>query len=87
MQTLTPDILLQYMKHAFSGDEKLKAEGAAFAEILRTHLTAENVDRGEAFFSELVNLADTDISMFDYAGFRARLSAFLAGSPAISVIS
>ncbi len=87
VQELKPDVLLQYMKHAYTGDDKLKAEGAAFAEILRAHLTADNVERGEAFFSELVNLAQTDISMFDYAGFHTRLAEFLAASPAVSVIS
>ena len=87
VQSMKPDLLLQYMKHAFSGDEKLKAEGSAFAEILRTHLTAENVDRGEEFFASLINLADTDVTMFDYAGNKDRLTAFLSASPAFTVIS
>ena len=86
-QVLKPDILVQYMKHAYSGDDKLRAEGAAFAEILRTHLTAENVGAGEAFFSDMVNYADTDISMFDYQRARDALTAMLEASPAFTVIS
>ena len=86
-QVLKPDTLLQYMKHAFSGDEKLKAEGAAMAAVLRTHLTADTIARGEDFFAGVVNLADTDISMFDFLEQRDALTAFLSAAPAVTVIS
>lgn len=86
-QILKPDTLLQYMKNAYAGDEKLKAEGAAFAAILRTHLTVDNVEKGEEFFSRIVNFADTDISMFDYAAYKDALIALLSAAPAVTVIS
>ena len=86
-QVLKPDLLLQYMKHAYTGDDKLSAEGEAFAEILRTHLTAENVEKGESFFSTLVNYAQTDISMFDYLETRDALLRMLQAAPSITVIS
>lgn len=86
-QTMRPDQLLKYMKYAYAGDEKLAAEGRLFAEILRTHFTEANVRRGEDFFSSLIDRTATDLSVFDYAAHKDAVLQFLAGAPAVSVIS
>ncbi len=87
MQTMKGDALLHYMTHAFEGDERYRAQGEAFAAILRTHFTEENLQKGEEFFTSLLNHTDTDISVFDYANKKDAVSAFLQAAPRIEVIS
>ncbi|MBQ6421017.1 MAG: hypothetical protein IJK02_08105 [Clostridia bacterium] len=86
-QEMTADTLLNYMTHAFSDDERVSIQAGAWADILRQHLTPENVERGESFFSKLINCVNTDISAFDYAEYRMPLSDFLMQKPGISVIN
>ena len=85
-QKMTADTLLKYMKYADKGDALLSVQGQALAQVLRTHFTAENIDRGDEFFASLINLVDSDISAFDYANNRAELSDFLALHPPVNVI-
>ena len=87
VQTMRGDALLKYMKHAFEGDERFRAQGEAFAAILSTHLTEENLLRGEEFFTSLLNRTETDISVFDYANEKDAVQRFLQNAPAIEVIS
>ena len=86
VQTMTSDALLKYMKYAGVGDALLTVQAEAFAQVLRTHFTAENVDRGEDYFASLINLVDSDISAFDYTQNRAALSEFLSKHPPVNVI-
>lgn len=85
-QTMTSDTLLKYMKYAAVGDALLKVQAQALAQIVRTHFTAENIERGEEFFASLINLVDSDISAFDYTENRGRLSAFLSGKPSVNAV-
>lgn len=87
VQTMKGDVLLKYMKHAFEGDERYRAQGEAFASILRMHFTEENLRRGEDFFTSLLNHTDTDISVFDYANQKDAVLEFMQASPRIEVIS
>ncbi len=87
MQTMKGDALLHYMTHAFEGDERYRAQGEAFAAVLRTHFTEENLQKGEEFFTSLLNHTDTDISVFDYANKKDAVSAFLQAAQRIEVIS
>lgn len=63
---MNADALLQYMKFASSGDELLRLQSEAAAAIIRTHFVQENTEKGEEFFSRIINLVKTDISAFDY---------------------
>ena len=85
--SMAAEAMLSYMKSASAGDELLRLQANAAAAIIRTHFTLENVDRGEAFFSALINLVTTDISVFDYTPAVGALRALAAGGLRISVIS
>ena len=86
-QTMKGDALLYYMTYAFEGDERYRAQGEAFASVLRTHFTEENLQKGEDFFTSLLNRTDTNISVFDYAGQKEAVAEFMQAAPRIEVIS
>lgn len=83
---MTSDSLLKYMKYSASGDDLLSAQALAFSAVISTHLTVENINRGESFFAEIINLGQTDISAFDYSGSKDKICAFLECSPVVSVM-
>ncbi len=85
--SMAAEAMLSYMKSASVGDDLLRLQANAAAAIIRTHFTAENVDKGEDFFSTLINLVDTDITVFDYTPAVSVIKALAAGGVSISVIS
>ena len=64
--SMNADAFLQYMKFGAYGSELLQLQGEATAAVFRTHFTSENAEKGEEFFSRIINLVKTDISAFDY---------------------
>ena len=87
IQNMTSDILLKYMKYAATDGGALRLQANAVASVFRQHFTMENFSKGEDFFSELINLVDTNITAFDYSSATAVLSLMLSGTPEITVIS
>ena len=86
--SMTPEAVLSYMKNAADGDELLRLQAQAAAAILQTHFTLANVEKGEDYFAELINLvSSTDITAFDYTPALGALKALAAGGLSISVIS
>lgn len=85
--SMAAEAMLSYMKSAASGDDLLRLQANAAAAIIRTHFTVENVEKGEDFFSALINLVTTDISVFDYTPALSVIKALAAGGVSISVIS
>lgn len=84
---LTPDALLAVIKYAYEGEDGLRFGGQVLADILKAHLTPENFQKGEAFFSGLVNYVSGNITAFDYADYKDAVEAFLLSLPEITVIS
>ena len=84
---LTGEALLAAVKNAYEGDENLKFGGKALASVLEAHLTVENVEKGEDFFSQVVNHLDSNVTAFDFAAYREALIAFLSASPQFTVVS
>ena len=87
VQNMTSDTLLKYMKFSESGEAGLRLQGNVIAEIFRQHFTKENFGKGESFFSTLINLVDTNITVFDYTAAQPVLSALLAGTVEVAVVS
>ena len=87
VQNMTSDMLLKFMKHARTGEEALRLQGAVTASIFKQHFTLANFQKGENFFSELINLVDTNITAFDYGKAKNVLSALLSGEIEITVVS
>lgn len=87
LQTMNADALLRYMAHVSSGDERLRLQAEAAASVISTHFTRTNADKGDSFFSELINLVDTDITVFDYTSAVSVIRTMLEGKTEISVIS
>lgn len=85
--TLSAEAVLSFMKYAAAGEDGLRLQARLAASIIRTHFTRENVEKGEAFFSELINLVTTDVTVFDYTPAYGVLQALASGGINISVIS
>ena len=85
--SMAAEAMMSYMKSAASGDELLRLQANAAAAVIRTHFTAENAEKGEEFFSELINLVTTDISVFDYTPAAGAIKALAAGGITVTVIS
>ena len=85
--SMAAEAMLSYMKSAAAGDELLRLQANAAAAVIRTHFTMENVEKGEDFFSSLINLVSTDISVFDYTSASEAVKALAAEGVRISVIS
>lgn len=86
-QNMAPDTLIKYMKYAETGESALRLQANTAAAVFRQHFTKENLDKGESFFSTLINLVDTNITAFDYNGALPVLTALLSGEVEIAVVS
>ena len=86
-RSLTSDALLRVMKYGYEGDDALSFQASAMAAVLRAVLTEQTMEKGEAYFTEFVNQVDGNITAFDYAGYRQRLTELIRRSPEIAVIS
>ena len=86
-QKMNGETLLNVMKRGFSGEAALSFQAEAVAAVLRRHLTVQTVERGEDFFSEIINLMNGNITAFDYAEYGPAIVEFLSKAPEISVIS
>ena len=87
VQNMAPDTLIKYMKYSETGENALRLQANASAAVFRQHFTKENLNRGESFFSTLINLVDTNITAFDYNGALPVLAALLSGDVGITVVS
>ena len=66
-QGLGADKLMSYMKYGESGNALLELQATTISAILQQYFTLKNIEKGESLFAYLVNLAQTDITAFDYA--------------------
>lgn len=87
VQNMTSDVLLKFMKYARQGEEALRIQGDVTASIFRQHFTLENFQKGESFFSELINLVDSNITAFDYGKAKDVLALLLSGETEVAVVS
>ena len=85
--SMSAEAVLSFMKHAAAGEELLRLQARTAAAVIRTHFTLANVEKGEDFFSELINLVTTDITVFDYTPAVGVIRTLAAGGIDISVIS
>ena len=86
-RNMTSETLLNYLKYAGQGDELALVQAQAVATVISTHFTVENLEKGEKFFSTLINLVDTNINAFDFNNSYSTIYDFIQNSPEISVIS
>ncbi len=87
VQNMAPDTLIKYMLHSETGESALRLQANASAAVFRQHFTRDNLNKGEGFFSTLINLVDTNITAFDYNGALSVLSALLSEEVEIVVVS
>lgn len=78
VMSLTPDMLLRYMKYAESPEELTRAQAKAAKAILETYVTAQNVQKGTALFGKLANLVKTDFTALEYSGNFAALEKLVS---------
>lgn len=87
VQNMTSDTLLKFMKYAASGEEMLRIQSNAVADIFRQHFTKENFEKGESFFSKIINYVDSDITAFDYNAVKGVIEKMTSSEVKISVVS
>lgn len=87
VQDMTADMFFKYMKYAGQGELSLRLQANASAAVFRQYFTLENFNKGEKFFSSLINLVETNITAFDYSAAQDVLSSMLAGGCEIAVVS
>lgn len=87
VQNMAPDTLIKYMKYSETGETVLRLQANTAAAVFRQHFTKENLNKGESFFSTLINLVDTNITAFDYNGALPVLTALLSEEVEIAVVS
>lgn len=85
--SMAAEAMMSYMKSAAAGDELLRLQANAAAAVIRTHFTQENAEKGEEFFSALINLVTTDITAFDYTPAAGAIKALAANGITVTVIS
>lgn len=86
-QDMTADMFFRYMKYAGEGELKLRLQANASAAVFRQYFTLENFNKGENFFSSLINLVETNITAFDYSAAQSVLASMLARECEIAVVS
>ncbi len=87
VQDMTADMFFKYMKYAGQGELSLRLQANASAAVFRQYFTLENFNKGEKFFSTLINLVETNITAFDYSAAQDVLASMLAGECEIAVVS
>ena len=87
VQNMTSDTLLKFMKYAASGEEMLRIQSNAVADIFRQHFTRANFEKGESFFSKIINYVDSDITAFDYNAVKGVIGNMTSSEVKISVVS
>lgn len=87
VQNMTSDTLLKFMKYAASDEEMLRIQSNAVADIFRRHFTKENFEKGESFFSKIINYVDSDITAFDYNAVKGVIGKMTSSEVKISVVS
>ena len=85
--SMSAEAVMSFMKYAAAGDDLLRLQARTVADVIRTHFTAENAEKGEDFFAELINFVNTDITVFDYTPAAGAIKALAATGVTISVIS
>ncbi len=70
--------LYQYLKYGGGEEISYELRGDLFAAMLGAYLTVDNAGQGEKLFNELVNAAETDITVYDYTAWADRIAAAAA---------
>ena len=79
-QVMTSDAMMKYLKYAGEGEDALAAQALITVSVLRQHFTLANFEKGESFFSSLINLVDSNINAFDYGSAKETLTSMLSGA-------
>lgn len=85
-QGMTSDMLIKYLRYA--GDESSAAHirATVTASVFRQHFTKSNFEKGESFFSSLINSVDSNITAFDYDAAKPVLEDMLSAPFEITVV-
>lgn len=84
LMSMTPDMLLRYMKYAASPEELTRAQAKSAAAVLTTYMTPENVQKGIDLFSEIANLVTTDFTAIEFNDNYDAITEFVSSEPVIT---
>ncbi len=81
-QTMTGDTALKYIR-AYESQPHMQVQ--IIAELFEQKLTYANFNKADSYYSKLVNLVQTDISVLDFAKIKNSFEALLSDSPAVKI--
>ncbi len=81
-QTMTGDTMLKYIR-VFENDPTAQAE--IIAAMIEQKLTPANLSKADSYYKRIINLADSNISVVDFADMKRSFEALLYDSKAVDV--
>ena len=81
-QTMTGDTMLKYMR-VYENDPDKQAEIIAL--MIEQKLTSSNLSKADSYYKRIINLADSNISVVDFADMKRSFEALLYENKAVSV--
>ena len=81
-QTMTGDTMLKYIR-TFENEPQKQAE--IIAQMIEQKLTASNLAKADSYYKRIINLADSNISVVDFADMKRSFEALLYNSGNVSV--
>lgn len=86
VRTMTSDMLIKYLEYAGDGQTRAKIQASVTVSVLKQHFTKSNYEKGESFFSSLINSVDSNITAFDYGAAKSVLEAMLSDTVSICAV-
>ena len=81
-QTMTGDTTLKYMR-SFEGQPQKQAE--LISSMIEQKLTAANLTKADSYYTKIINLAESDISVVDFASMKRSFEALLYDNRSVTV--
>lgn len=81
-QTMTGDTMLKYIRVFENSPE---AQAQIIAQMIEQKLTPANLSKADSYYKRIINLADSNISVVDFADMKRSFEALLYESKSVSV--
>ncbi len=85
IREMTSDMLIKYLKYAGNEKNRDRIRALVTLSVFRQHFTKSNFEKGEGFFSSLINSVDSNITAFDYGAAKPIIESMLSDTTEITV--
>lgn len=83
---MNSDMLIKFLKYAGNDKNRDRIRAVVTLSVFRQHFTKSNFEKGESFFSSLINSVDSNITAFDYEAAKPVIGSMLSGAVEITVV-